>query len=62
MLSRSPTLLVELRTATTEPVTPRQSAVPSEEQPQEPVLPPSESAVSSPSPAAAVAVPTTPTL
>merc|ERR1719361_1004818 len=61
MLSNSPTLPVERPMASTEPVTPRQSAVPWEEQPQEPVLPPSESAVSSLSPVAAVAVPTTPT-
>ena len=62
MLSNSPTLLVELPTASMEPVTPPQSAVPWEEQPLEPVLPPSESAVSSPSPAGAAAAPTTPTL
>merc|ERR1712018_114158 len=61
MLSNFPTLPVEHPMASTEPVTPRQSAVPSEEQPQEPVLPPSESAVSSLSPVAAVAAPTTPT-
>ena len=48
--------------ATTGPVTPRQSAARSEEQPQEPALHPSESAVSSPSLVAAVAAPTTPTL
>ena len=62
MLSNSPTLHAELRMATTEPVTPRQSAAPSEEQPPEPVHLPSEFAVSSPSLVAAVAVPTTPTL
>merc|ERR1711997_225194 len=61
-LSNSPTLPVELPMATTGPVTPRQSAARSEEQPQEPALHPSESAVSSPSLVAAVAAPTTPTL
>lgn len=61
-LSLFPTLPVELRTATMEPVTPRQNVVPSEEQPPEPVHLPSEFAVSSPSLVAAVAVPTTPTL
>ena len=62
MLSPSPTLPVELRTDTMEPVTPRQSAVPSEEQPPEPVPLPSEFVVSFPSLVAAVAAPTTPTL
>ena len=62
MLSLSQILPVELRTAITEPVTPRQNAAPSEEQPPEPVHLPSEFAVSSPSLVAAVAVPTTPTL
>ena len=47
--------------ATTGPVTPRQSAARSEEQPQEPALHPSESAVSSLSPVEAEPAPIIPT-